>query len=403
MRKQISIEKIYALSVTIAMGLLFFANAEQQTYYDGSNVSLGIGKLFYIPCGIALICSFHIKRKRDSLDIALYWLIGVSCISSLIHPAEVSSILEFSLVRFVFAIMCFKSVKDIDPFLIIRYVALASPFIIFPHYILTNPFAFGGNRYGGFYGDANFLALALNIVIAMCYLAYKQEKKKKLMIVYLLSIIGAVPLILVGMSRGGIIGLVLIIIAMLGDVWKSSKVSFSLILIILLVGSSTFVNNFGDILTLIEYRFSGEASTDAGGAMARWDGVVSVLNVFGNRPDLIPFGIGFGNTLPHLKDYMQYGFYLKIAIHNTYFSLLYEAGLLSLLLYLNIYLYAFRILMKNKKYFLIGLLMSAMLSLATLPGVAFMPGWILLFFLCNPALAKDTNKRRFDSHLKSLS
>lgn len=386
MIRKISFEKVYALSVTVAMSLLFFANAEQQTYYDGSNVNLGIGKMFYIPCGIALICSLQIKNKKDSLDYALNWLITVACLSCIIHPAEISNILEFSLVRFIFGILCFKKLKDIDPLIFIRYVAIASPFIVFPHYILTNPFAFGVNRYGGFYGDANFLALALNIVIAICYMAYKRENRIKLKLMYILSMLGAVPLILVGMSRGGIIGLVLIFIAMLCDVWKSSRFSFGIIILLLIFGSSPFFYQFGDIISLIEYRFSGEASTDAGGAMARWDGIVSVLNVFSNRPDLIPFGIGFGNTLSHLREYMQYGFYLRVAIHNTYFLLLYEAGLIALLLYLYIYLYAFRNLKKNKNYFLIGLLISAMLSLATLPGVAFMPGWILLFFLSNKRL-----------------
>ena len=383
---RINIEKVYALSVALAMALLFFANADKQHYYDGSEVSLGIGKAFYVPCGIALLCSYFIKKRDKSIEYRLYWLIGIALFSSLLHPPVIQNILALTIVRFVLGILCFKNLKDINPIYLVKYVAIVSPLIIFPHYLLTNPFAFGDWRYGGFYGDANFLAFALNIVIALCYLAFKKTKDPVLKIVCVISIIGAVPLIMVGMSRGGILGLICVFIVILGDIWKRNKKVIAYLFLIAVLGSGVFIEKFADIIDSIEMRFSGERESDRNGANNRWIGVMSAANVLSNRPELIPFGIGLGNTVSHLDEYEKYGYAYTQVIHNTYVSILYEAGLFAFLLYLSLYVSVYKRLKKHKLYFLIGLFFSAFISFFTLPGYAFMPGWILLFFLCNKRL-----------------
>lgn len=383
---RINIEKLYALSVTLAMALLFFANAEKQHYHDGSEVSLGIGKAFYVPCGIALLCSYFIKNRDKQIDYRLYWLLGVVLFSSLLHPPTINKILELTLVRFIFGVLCFKSLKDINPMYFVKYVAIISPFIIIPHYILTNPFGFGDWRYGGFYGDANFLAFALNIVIALCYLAFKKTKDPVLKIVCVISIIGAVPLIMVGLSRGGILGLICLFVAILGDIWKKNKKVFAYIVLIGVLSSGAFVDKFGAIIDSIEMRFSGERESDRYGANDRWVGVMSALNVLSNRPELIPFGIGLGNTIRDIEEYEKYGYASTHAIHNTYASVLYEAGLFAFILYLSLYVSVYKRLKKRKLYFLLGLFFSAFISFFTLPGLVFMPGWILLLFLCNKRL-----------------
>ena len=365
------------------MALLFFANADKQHYYDGSEVSLGIGKAFYVPCGIALLCSFFIKKRDKTIEYRLYWLIGVVLFSSLLHPPSINKILELTLVRFIFGVLCFKSLKDINPMHFVKYVAIISPFIIIPHYILTNPFGFGDWRYGGFYGDANFLAFALNIVIALCYLAFKKTKDIVLKIVCVISIIGAVPLIMVGMSRGGILGLICVFIAILGDIWKRNKKVIAYLSLIAVLGSGVFIEKFADIIDSIEMRFSGERESDRNGANNRWIGVTSAANVLSNRPELIPFGIGLGNTMRDIEEYEKYGYASTYIVHNTYISILYEAGLFAFILYLSLYVSVFKRLRSKKLYFLIGLFFAAFISFFTLPGLVFMPGWILLLLLCN--------------------
>ncbi|EOS01239.1 hypothetical protein C799_01617 [Bacteroides thetaiotaomicron dnLKV9] len=383
MKSKLNVEHIYVLSVVSAFALLFFANADQQKAPDGTVVQLGIGKLFYVPCAVAFIASFFLSKTRDKLDKKLIWLMGVAIITSIIHPPYGTNILSWTLTRFLFAILCFKDIRNINPLLLARYTAIISPLIIFPHYILTNPFGYGDWRYGGFYGDANFLALALNLVIALCYISLMKCDGIIFKCLCILSILGAIPLIMVGMSRGGILGLLVLLFFMLRTLRRYNKRIFYCVLIVGFLSMGSFTTKFGGIIEGIEYRFLGKLSSDANGARARIEGIESVCNVMVNCPYLIPVGIGLGNTVPTINEYKYYGYYCRFAIHNTYFSLFYEAGLIAILLYLYIYIYAFKTLKKGRNYLLIGLLLSGALSLFTLPGTTFMPGWIMLFLLSN--------------------
>lgn len=378
-----TVQSIYIYSIVLAFGLLFYANAENIENPSGQVVQIGIGKAFYIPCGIALVCSFFLQKRKDRLTNVLYWLIVVALFSSLIHPPMSNDVMTWTLTRLIFAILCFKDIRIIDPWLFIRTVAIASPIIVFPHYILSNPFAWGAYRYGGFYGDPNFLALALNLIIVICYMAITREKRFIFKILYASSIIGAVPLILVGMSRGGILGMLFLFSFILINLWRTNKRYIFVLLFIMPFLRSPFISKMGNTIENIESRFSNESRSDANGANARWEGIHSAFLVFLNRPELIPFGIGLGRTYATKEQYRKDGYYTKYAIHNTFISLMYEAGIITLMFYSYIYLYAFHILWKRRDYLLLGLLLSAMISLMTLPGATFMPGWILLFFVTN--------------------
>lgn len=370
-------EEIYILSVILAFGLLFYANAEAQEAPDGSVVNLGIGKSFYLPCTTALISSLGLKKRRDSIEIALYLLIIFAIISSIIHPPMSSKILEWNITRFIFAILCFKGLRNINPLLFVKWLTLISPIIVLPHYFLSNPFGYGEWRYGGFYGDANFLAIALNFIIVVCYLSYKVHSGKLLRACALVSVLSSIPLILVGMSRGGIIGLVIVLFFIAYDTFRNQRKLFVISLIAIIVFISPLLLQFGDIFLLIESRF------EKGTANARIEGIISAYNVLTNLPELIPFGIGPGNTYPMMDYYRPYGYICQYNIHNTFVSILFEMGLFAVIEYTMLYFYTFVHLYKSRMYMLIGLLASSALGLFTLPGSAFMPGWILLFFLSN--------------------
>lgn len=372
-----SIEKVYIFSVIIAFGLLFYANAETQEAPDGSVVNLGIGKSFYLPCAIALISSLGLKKRKDSIEIALYFLMLFAILSSIVHPPMSSKVLEWNITRFIFAILCFKGLRNINPLLFVKWLTLLSPIIVLPHYFLSNPFGYGEWRYGGFYGDANFLAIALNFIIAICYLSYKVHQSKLVRACALVSILSSIPLILVGMSRGGIIGLVIVLFCITYDTFRNQRKLFFASCIAIVLFISPLLMRFGDIFLLIESRFENET------ANARIEGIISAYNVFSNLPELIPFGIGPGNTVPMMNYYRPFGYICAYSIHNTFVSIMYEMGLFAAIEYTMLYLYTFVHLYKSRMYMLIGLLASSALGLFTLPGSAFMPGWILLFFLSN--------------------
>lgn len=377
------IEIIYTLSVVLAFALLFFANADLQEAPDGTVVRLGIGKAFYYPCGLALACSFFMHRANDKMNRALNWLIGLALASTLFNMPSTFNVLEWTVTRFVMAILCFRDIRIIDPKRLILYITYAAPFIIIPHYILTKPFEYGAYRYAGFYGDPNFLAIALNFVITMCYLSFKQNSKFTIRAFAVVSIIGAIPLILVGVSRGGILGLVIVLFFIVRDIYKFSKFRFVILVVVLWVFSGPTKVRMSDTFDFIETRFSNESSSDANGAMARIEGVENCINVFMNHPISIPLGIGPGQTMAKLDEYRQYGYKSSFMIHNTYFGLLYEMGIIAFFFYISLYWYAFQNVRVSHSNLLIGLLVSDAFCLFTLPGMCFMPSWILLFFVAN--------------------
>lgn len=394
------IETIYILSVIAAFGLLFYANAEQQEIPDGTVVHLGIGKLFYLPCGIALVCSILMKTAKDRLNKVLNWMIALTIVSTLLHPQPSSSILTMTATRYIMAIFCFRDLRHIDPKKFVYYATLASPIIVFPHYILANPFNYGAYRYGGFYGDANFLALALNLLITLCYLSFRLDGKKWLGILATLSIAGSVPLILLGMSRGGLIGLSVILFFIGRDILKKSKAGFAISMVLLAFAINYLAPKMSNTLYNIEDRFGTDAMSGMG-AQARWVGIQNCLTVFAKKPELIPFGIGPGNTVVTIPDYKYYGYQGQWVIHNTFFSILYEMGLIVALLYTFLYTYNLKKLYRKKTYLLIGLLISMFISLFTLPGASFMPGWITIFFISNNRLTDffDNDNTGIDSSI----
>lgn len=383
MEKYSKAELIYVISCVAAFALLFFANADTQEAPDGTVVNLGIGKSFYFPCGVALISSFFLQKKKDGIDKYLNLMIFFAIFSSLIHPPHGFNVLSWTLTRFLFAILCFRDLRNVSPLLVAKAIAYAAPIIVFPHYILKNPFSYGEYRYGGFYGDPNFLALAFNLIIAMCFITILKSDSRIIKLLCIASILGAIPLIMAGMSRGGLLGLFIILYFIFRTLRRHSKRWSYVVILVCALSMGSFTSRFGDLIESIEYRFIGNSASDAGGARARIEGIESVVNVMMDCPYLIPLGIGLGNTVPTMEDYRQHGYFCKYAVHNTYFSLWYEAGLILLFIYLLFNWETIKTLYCQRNYMLVGVQVSAILSLFTLPGVTFMPGWILLFLLSN--------------------
>lgn len=374
----------YTICVVAAFSLLFFANAEQQFVPNRSIVSLGVGKSFYYPCAMALVISLFLRQKVDKLDLCM-WLLFISVlISTIIHPPVENIVFtSWTSTRFLLAILCFFAVRNVDPVFFSKCVAYVSPLIIVPHYFLTDLFDYGPYRYGGFYGDPNFLAMALNIVICMCYITIKRAKNNVLKFIMFGSIIGSIPLILLGMSRAGIVGLVLILSVILFEMFKGGKKWILVIGIICISGLGYVAKMMNETFDNIGIRFSSDSEVDMIAARARWEGVDSAVGVLSNRPEFILFGIGPGNTIPMKEVYRADGYYCYYAIHNTFFSILYEMGLISFMLYLSIYVYAFRSLVKKRNYILFSTFVSTAFCLFVLPGECFMPAWIFLFFAAN--------------------
>lgn len=383
------IERIYVFSVVLAMGLLFYANSDNIESPQGMVVSLGIGKAFYLPCGMALLLSFFIHSVDDKFENTVNALVVVALLSSLIHPPYGDNVLSWGLTRFIMGILCFRKLHVVNPEIVVKYFLWAAPVIILPHYILTNPFSYGPYRYGGFYGDPNFLALALNFLIAVCYMGIVRTDKKVEIIIGCISIVAAIPLIFVGVSRSGILGLVLIMFVIMMNLRKNNRKIYIILLILIIATSGTMMAKFSDTFDFVEARFSNDSESDKTSSEARIKGIEGCLTVLYNNPELIPLGIGVGNTVATISEYKLYG-YKSGDLHSTFFSILYEMGIFGLVFYSLLYWYSYINLKYTRNYLLMALLFSSVLSLFTLPGSAFMPAWILLFFVSNIYLENDS-------------
>lgn len=384
--KPSKIEKLYIICIVIAMGLLFYANAEKQWTPDGEKIDLGLGKAFYVPCAIALLASFKIERGYDVFDKIINILVVIALISSFIHPPLNPNMMSWMIVRFLFGIYCFRSIRYVDISTFVKYFAIASPIIVLPHYIVTNPFAWGGMRYGGLYGDANYLAMSLNFLNVLCYLYIKDGDSKLIKIGASVSILATIPLIMLGMSRGGLIGLGVILFFIFRDVKKVSKTYYYILLIAGALATAPFLNRMADTVENIVTRFSSESETDVRSSELRFEGIESGLRVLGNLPYLIPFGIGVGNTEDTIEMYKPYGYTTYVIIHSTPFAVLYEFGIFGFFIFMYMLYWLARQLYRNKLWLFLGLLVAASLNILTLQSIAFMPFWIMLFFLSNEEL-----------------
>lgn len=394
--KKINFELVYSISVVLAFCLLFFANSENDIYTVGTVEKLNIGKAFYYPCGVALISTFFMPLRKDRTGSILFGMLVLACVSSIIHPPMNDNIMSWTLTRFVLGILCFKNIANVNPYVIAKLVAWFSPIVVALHYIYSDPFGFGMERYGGFYGDSNFLALGLIVIIVMCCITFRRDNNIVMRIIYVLSIIGAIPLIFVGRSRSGLIGIVMIVFFFLYEMKRKSKwIMLVIALIIVVLLYSLYIRYF-DLFDYAFTRFSSDSQTDVVSTQLRLEQIRGVFNVLLNKPQLLPFGIGIGNTIDAMNYYAQYGFFVGYDVHNTFISLLYEGGALTLGLYVFLYYCVAKKLYTTRDYFLISLFFTLILSLSTLPGVAFMPGWITLFFLCNEKLYMKGDPQNLD-------
>lgn len=323
------------------------------------------------------------KKSKDGYSGYFKALVSLALLSSLLHPPLTVAPMTWTLTRFVFGILCFQDIRFVNPYLFTKMLTSLSPLIIIPHYILTNPFGYGAYRYAGFYGDPNFMAIALLLLIVSAYITIKVERDVFWSFIGYFVIISAIPLIFVGMSRGGLTGLGLIVFIMLSDLWKTNKKVFSFIVACFVFSIGSVVAEFSELLEYIGERFLNESGSDEYSTLARWYGVQSALTVFVNYPIVIPFGIGLGNTVSSAHEYVQYGCFYKSEIHNTFISLMYEGGVFMFFVYVSVYWKLFMGFLKYRNYLLIAMLVSLFISLNTLPGASFMPGWISLFLLCN--------------------
>lgn len=366
------IEILYCVSVVFAFTLLFFANSEE----------LGLGKVFYIPCLTALLISPYLPKVNSRFNMILNLYALLTLISVFINPISNEPILSMGVVRFLFGILCFRKIQVVNPKIIVNLLAIISPIIVALHFLIINPFKI--YRFAGFYGDPNYLAISFIIIILISILYIEIGTYRIFKISCVFSILGSIVLIILGISRAGIIGLgaFLFFYFLYLIIYKKKIAVFIFALSFILSG--TVLTFFSDNIDNVVYRFSAANPGDKSAALSRFEEIDSGLNIIRSSPVNLLFGIGLGNTGTAKIDYSFYGYYNKHGIHNSFVKVLIEQGVFSFVLFCYMFFLLYRKIWKGDsiyKLIFLGFLLAVTIISATVAVTYFLPFFVFLFFL----------------------
>ena len=196
-----------------------------------------------------------------------------------------------------------------------------------------------GKGPGNFLGDENDLALFLNLWLPFGFFLYTVEKNKLRKILFLIGLIIGVLGVVTSFSRGGFVGLALMMIV----AWLFSKQKIKSLIII-------------GILAFLVYQFGGtkyvnemETITNTEESTARqriWSWQAS-WNMFKHNP----LGVGGNNFQVRFPEYQPPEFKRAMwgrVAHSLWFTLLPELGIFGVILYFWLLFYNFQDLFQIK-------------------------------------------------------
>lgn len=183
-----------------------------------------------------------------------------------------------------------------------------------------------GKGVGGssFLADENDFSLLMNMMLPFGYFLFMYEKEFKKKMLYLASSILAVVSVVASFSRGGFVGLLVVLLV----IWLFSPKK---ILALILVGMLSVVLYYAADQKYWD-RMNTISKTDEGTAKQRLDSWTAGWNMFKDNP----LGVGGMNFLVRFPEYqpetMTRGMYGRAA-HSLWFTLLPELGIFGVLIY----------------------------------------------------------------------
>lgn len=183
-----------------------------------------------------------------------------------------------------------------------------------------------GKGIGGsnFLADENDFSLLMNMTLPFGYFLFMYEKDFKMKMLYLASSLLVVASVVASFSRGGFVGLIVVLFI----IWLFSPKK---ILALILVGMLSVVLYYAADQKYWD-RMNTISKTDEGTAKERLDSWTAGWNMFKDNP----LGVGGSNFLVRFPEYqpesMQRGMYGRAA-HSIWFTLLPELGIFGVLIY----------------------------------------------------------------------
>ena len=333
--------KLYLTFALLSLVLFYYAHADFLP-----------DKFFYVPCAGALISGLFFRFHNDWVDYCLLFFVFFSFMSDLLNQTFPHSLIS-AFLRQTLGILCFSKLRHFDSKVLIKYFSRISPVIVVSYYVFSNPL--GGyvyDRYGGFSGDPNYLAISLTLLIAMNLLYIHQAETTKIWkAISVVSIIGTIPLFLVGQSRAGIIALCVMLMFYFVYLYKYHKgLSIVLCGIVLLMSGSVYYH-FQKTFNAVNQRFND--ISEGGGRTVQ---IYGVADVYSKHPLYVITGIGIDNSPLQFEEFRIKSNYI---IHDTYLDVLFGQGIVTLIIFLWLLYKTFRkTLLVDKWQIYIGLYLS---------------------------------------------
>lgn len=368
---------------------IYFACLSLIMYIFGHSTEFGTlpfpDKLFYIPCAISLaiafVCPNYWNWKKEDKYFT-YFLIFTVINSSLQDDPRWQHIYSC-----ILGFLIFRYIRDVDYKKCLTILFYATPFVVAIHYLYSNPFlGLAGFRYGGFQGDPNCFAMAMNVLVYSSGYVLNNDPRKYAKIVSIGNLVGLIALIMATQSRAG---LVIAGILLLVNIWNMITGSKGLTFFVACLGlvAMLFVGNrFNETFERSFSRFGNDATEgDVASANHRFEEIPESYNLLINNPLYMPFGIGFSQT-EFAKGKFE-GYIHNGRSHNTYCAVLMEEGVVGFLLFI-----AMLVRIGKKAYFKrrtangnakLALYTCMVFFIFTIFSLPFLPFWFSIYLANN--------------------
>lgn len=207
-------------------------------------------------------------------------------------------------------------------------------------YVSLYSLAHQGMGSGNYFQDENDVSLYVNMWIPFCFFLFLIAKEKSKKIIYLTGLILGILTVIVSFSRGGFVGLVVVLFVcwLYGSKKKLSLVAIGVLAIVTLTFAS---GSYWQRISTVKDIKQGTAAERIESWKAGW-------RMFLDNP----WGVG-GNNFPVQFEKYQSGWFKKgmwgRVAHSIWFTLIPELGITGLIIYLSLLRYNIKDIIFLKK------------------------------------------------------
>lgn len=334
MRQEAIIRTAGAVVERRAYGLPFYLTLIYLALeYGRPQASIPVLELLHLPAVITILLAFALigsgKLRLDNAQTKLFMALLVLMAAHV--PFDVNNYWAFETTReMAITFVAYLAILTfIDSFE--KFQAMITAWIAIHVYLAITGIIKGGVGIGGFLGDENDFALALNMIIPFgIFLAMEAKEKSKRILFFVITGIFVVCNVLT-LSRGGFVGLVAV--GLYCWIKSPRKIQSGLLVVLLILTMTLFASQrYWERIQSIQ-KESQEGSTGSG--QERIYSWTAAWEMFLDYP---VFGVGPGNFNWNFETYEpQKGFGGKLhggrAAHSLYFTLLSELGIAGVIIY----------------------------------------------------------------------